>query len=177
MEVTLSLLVRAIGGFISLLFGRPLFWFFVALAGFLAGVSLGPTLFPKAEPLVTIIVGLVIGLVLAILAVFAQRFIIAVVGFLGIGAAAVGLVNIFTAIPSGSPLYWIVFVVGGIIGVVIASITFDWALIILSSLSGAIALTQVVQQLLPLPGVFTAMVFIGFTLIGIAFQARQYRKT
>lgn len=177
MEVTLSLLIRAVGGVVSLLFGRPLFWFFVALAGFLGGVSLGPTLFPQAEPLVTVIVGLVIGIVLAILAVFAQRIIIAIVGFLGIGAGLVGLVNILTTIPSGSPLYWLVFVVGGIIGVVLASITFDWALIILSSLSGAIALTQVVQQLLPLPGVLTAMVFIGFALVGIAFQARQYRKT
>jgi len=74
------------------------------------------------------------------LAIFLQTIAIGIAGFLAAGytlSALVGMLGLQT-----SAANWIVYIVGGIIGVILVSYLFDWAVITLSSLAGASLLVQ-----------------------------------
>ena len=59
-------------------------------------------------------------------------------GFFFFGTVAVVLVRHFGAhASSGSTAYWVAYLIGGLVGALLVSIFFDWALIILTSLAGA----------------------------------------
>jgi hypothetical protein len=52
-------------------------------------------------------------------------------------------------------------------------VVFDWALILLSSVTGATMLVQSVN----LPGILEVIVFIGLLIVGIAFQIVMMPRT
>jgi hypothetical protein len=65
-------------------------------------------------------------------------------------------------------MLWLHFLIGGIIGLVLVGLLFDWALIILSSIMGA-------QMLVDVFGVgnwLGLLVFIVLVLIGMVVQSR-----
>jgi hypothetical protein len=91
-------------------------------------------------------------------------------GFMGGGYAAATL---FEAAGLGRLLmadmpyrWWVVFIVGGILGAVLIGVLFDWALIALSSVIGAMLITQAV----PILGVGRALLFVGLVAVGVAVQ-------
>jgi Domain of unknown function (DUF4203) len=133
-------------GLIETLFGRKLFWLFVAIGGFLVGWFLAPaiwTTFHETGAL-ALWVRLVIGLAAAVILGFAAfkftRIMVALAGFFIFAAAAILAVNYFGGngtLATGTRNYWIVYVVGGVVGAIIMGLLFDWALIVLTSLFGA----------------------------------------
>jgi len=132
-------LINVILGGALLVTGRKLFWLFVGAIGFITGMQLTARFWNGPEGL-AIVAGLVLGLVFAGLAVFLQTIAIGIAGFLAGGytlSALVGMLGIQT-----SAANWIVYIVGGIIGVILVSYLFDWAVITLSSLAGASLLVQ-----------------------------------
>lgn len=132
-------LINVILGGALLVTGRKLFWLFVGAIGFITGMQLTSRFWNGPEGL-AIVAGLVLGLVFAGLAVFLQTIAIGIAGFLAGGytlSALVGMLGIQT-----SAANWIVYIVGGIIGVILVSYLFDWAVITLSSLAGASLLVQ-----------------------------------
>jgi hypothetical protein len=161
----IMILVNILLGSLLLLFGRRLFWAFVAVAGFLVGVEVA-TVVLEAQPVwVQILAGVGVGLLGAIVAVIAQRLGFALLGFYAVGYLS--MIAGESLAPQWNPLVW--FVVGGIAGAIVAAIIMDRALIVLSSLVGAAA----VVSDLTLSPLLVLLVFVGLVVLGVVFQSRS----
>jgi len=152
-----------------LFFGRKVFWLFVAGAGFVAGLSLANSILQVPET-VGVIISLGIGLLAALLAVFMQQFAISLAGFLVGGYIVLQILPLLNLDMNIGT--WLVFIIGGIIGVILVNAILDWALIILSSLAGA----SLVSEALDLRDGIAFVVFIILIAIGVTYQARELRK-
>jgi hypothetical protein len=160
-------------GFLLLLFGRRLFWLFVAVAGFVAGIEAAPYILPHQTELFTLAVALVLGLLGALLALFLQKLAIAIGGFVAGGyLAAVLGAPLLGGAGIRYPGTWLCFVVGGILGAILLYIFFNWALIILSSMQGAHLILQGVSA----PRHYFSILLVVLALIGIFIQAATYRR-
>jgi hypothetical protein len=160
-------ILQPILGTVVLLFGRRLYWAFVAILGFLVGMQFGEIAFADQPASVTFLVALAIGALGALLAVFAQRFTFALGGFYVGGYLALNLAKA-GAITSNS-LLW--FAIGAVIGAILALVLMDWAIIVLSSLAGAGA---IVDALVLSPAV-SLFVFAILAILGIVIQGRQFQ--
>lgn len=156
-----------LAGIILLLFGRTLFWLFVGLAGFLFGLEIAPQLFHLESSAMTFLVALLVGIVSAILAIFLQRLAFALGGFFAGGYVGSILAEQLQA--GDSSTVW--FVVAGVIGAVFAALLMDWAIIILSSLVGAVA---IIDGLGMHDGPVGLILLLVLLLAGCIFQGRSY---
>lgn len=163
-------IVLFILGIALLALGRRLFWLSVAVIGFVAGYILAGQFFSESGELLRLVIGLVAGLIGAGLAVFLQSIAVAIAGFLGGGFVAVQLIAMLG--PGGGEIFWVPFIIGGILGLVLILVLFDWALIVLSSLVGASLVTQSIGSDLP----YANLVFFLLLLAGIAVQAALKRR-
>jgi hypothetical protein len=155
--------VSIILGCALLLAGRKLFWLFVGAAGFVAGLELA-TQFWQGPEIFAILIGLVVGAIFALLAIFLQGVAIGVAGFLAGGYILTVLAGML-GLNQGA-FSWIVYVIGGIIGVLLVVFLFDWALIVLSSLAGA----SLISQALLLSAGIAGMIFLALVLVGVIIQ-------
>lgn len=137
-------IAQIVVGLIETLFGRKLFWLFVAIGGFLVGWFLVPAIYgavndgASLELWTRVLIGVVAGAVLGFLAIRFTKLMVAIAGFFIFGTATVIAVRYFGGnIPSGSTNHWIAFVCGGVVGSLIMGLLFNWALIVLTSLFGA----------------------------------------
>lgn len=162
-------LINLVLGAALLLAGRKLFWLFVGAAGFLTGVQLA-TRFWQGPDLLALIVGLVIGVIFALLAVFLQALVIGIAGFLIGGYILTVLASMF-GMDLGDAMTWVVYGVGGLVGLILVSILFDWAIITLSSLAGA---SLIVQSFFSQGGTGGIIFFLLF-LLGIVIQGSTLR--
>src|SRR5262245_35777477 len=123
---------KILAGGLLLVFGRKLFWFYIALLGFAAGLNVSTQLFHVQEEWLRLLIGIAFGVIGAVLAYFFQKIAIGVAGFLGGAYVATSLLA--ALVPEsgrvGNGLEWILFFVGGILGVIVATTLFDWALMI-----------------------------------------------
>ena len=132
-------IINLLLGAVLLVAGRKLFWLFVGVIGFVTGLQLAARFWNGPE-WTAIVIGIVVGIIFALLAVFIEALAIGAAGFLAGGfilttfTNALGLNNGFG--------FWIVYAIGGIIGLVLILLLFDWALIILSALAGASLIVQ-----------------------------------
>ena len=166
-------IIQLVTGAIQLLLGRKIFWLMVGIMGFLFGLFLTVYVFDWPVWL-KLLVGLGIGVVFSVLAVFLQKPMAAIFGFVAFGLAAATLARLFGAAVHSS-LFWIIFVVGGIVGVILVFALFEWSLIIGTSLSGAGSVVTAIDSLLHIPknGVLTIALFLILLIIGITYQARH----
>jgi hypothetical protein len=156
--------IHLISGLLLLFLGRRLFWLFVGLTGFIAGFAIAERFFQFHSQLIELIIALGCGLIGVLLAVFLQRLAIAIAGFVAGGLFTLSLLemggwNIASVIP---------FLIGGFIGAILLSLFFDWALIIISSASGALLVARFFLQDRQL----VALAFLVLLIIGIVVQAR-----
>ena len=163
MEVEILSLVSLILGAALLIAGRKLFWLFVGAAGFIAGLQLA-TQFWQGPELLAVVIGLAVGVVFALLAIFLQSVAIGVAGFLA-GGYIFSVLGGMIGLNQGA-FSWIVYLIGGIVGVLLVIFLFDWALITLSSLAGASLITQV----LLLPSGLGGMIFLALVILGVVIQ-------
>jgi hypothetical protein len=77
------LVARSIVGAALLVFGRKLFWLFVAGIGFIAGLNVATSYLKGSPQWLILLLALVAGLIGALLAVFAQSIAIGIAGFPG----------------------------------------------------------------------------------------------
>ena len=164
----LSVISLILGGAL-LIAGRKLFWLFVGAAGFVAGMQL-TTQFWQGPELLAIIIGLVVGVVFALLAIFLQSVAIGAAGFLAGGYILTVLAGMI-GLNQGA-FSWIVYIIGGIIGVLLVVFLFDWAIITLSSLAGASLITQA----LLLPSGIGGVIFIVLVIVGVVIQGSVMRR-
>lgn len=165
-EITTMRALRFLVGAALLFLGRQLYWLFVAGVGFVVTIDLVPRLIQVESTALLLIIALAAGLVGALLAVFLQRTAIAMGGFFAGGYAVLALLQV--AGMETAPVVWILALVGAVLGAVVTLVLFDWALIILSSLTGAWMITQGLD---PGTRLVTGAAFVVLLVIGMAIQA------
>ena len=157
-------------GISLLFFGRRLFWLFVGVAGFIAGLTLAPQIVSDQSELVILFIAIIIGIIGAFLAVFLEGLAILIAGFLAGGYLMTTLIVSLGA--SFSADHSIMYIIGGIIGLLLVAVLFDWAIIILSALMGA----EIIMPLLHINESIHWGVFIVLVVVGIAVQAGIWHR-
>jgi len=156
---------RLLMGIGLLLFGRQLFWLFVAVMGFLFGLDLVAPLLPNSPSWLGLLIAVSIGVLGAVLVWLWQWVAVGIAGFLA-GGYLTGHILHASGMATGG-MSGGLFVLGGLVGALLMIAVFDWALIILSSLSGA---TVIIQELslerLPAVGIFVGLVAVGIVVQG-----------
>lgn len=161
--------INAILGGALLVAGRKLFWLFVGAAGFVSGFQLTTRYFQGPES-PAIIVGLVVGAIFAILAIFLQTIAIGIAGFLAGGY----ILQTLTAMLGfeAASLTWVTYIIGGIVGVLLVSFLFDWAIITLASLAGA----SLVVEAFHLQRAANGLMFLILLIAGVIIQGTAHRN-
>ena len=160
-------LANILMGAALLLWGRRLFWLFVAGVGFIAGATFATDVLHLKPDWLILVIALAAGIAGALASVLMQYIVVAVAGFLAGGyvvhawAFAVGF---------QSP-EWIGFLIGGVFGAILVLVLLDWALILLSTLVGA---TIIVQNAMIERPLMTVLFFV-LCMVGIVVQERQMR--
>lgn len=157
-------------GAILLVSGRKLFWLLVAGIGFVIGVMLA-TRFFNGNELTMILAGLVLGAIFALLAIFLESVAIGIAGFLGGGYVLLSIAGML-GFDRGGLSSWIIFVVGGIIGVILVALLFNWALITISSLVGA----SMVVAAFGMTAATAGIVYIILVVAGVLIQGTTLRR-
>ncbi|MDX1687000.1 MAG: hypothetical protein R3248_03370 [Candidatus Promineifilaceae bacterium] len=164
-------LIQAVVGFVSLFFGRLLFWLFVGAAGFVVGFELALAFLGDQAIWLVLLVALIAGVLGSIVATFAQRLAVAIAGFVAGGYFLLNLVRMLgTAGGPPNTVSVVLYVTGGLIGAVLVSLLFDPSLIVLSSALGATLLTQAAGNWLDLGRVAGIAVFVLLFVAGVFVQ-------
>jgi hypothetical protein len=155
-------------GIILLLFGRKLFWLFVAVAGFIVGIEFAAMFLADKPQWVLLLVGFATGSLGAIVAIFAQRFAFALAGFYAGTFLTLLLVQPFIS----SEVILIFLLGGGLIGAGLSFWILDPALIILSCLIGAGAIVKALGTgQMP-----SAVIFVLLVSAGIFIQTKLFTR-
>jgi hypothetical protein len=152
-------------GLLLLLFGRKLFWLFVGAVGFVVGMDVAATLYPH-QPDWALIAGLILGLIGTVAAIFVQKIAIGIAGFLAGGYFLMSALRTWEMQAPETSL--ISFLIGGVIGALLMYALFNWALIILSSVSGA----QLMIQPFGLSHTEASVALAVLAIIGILVQGK-----
>ena len=156
-------------GIALLFFGRKAFWLFVGAVAFVAAMTFIPKYMQLQQPTL-FYAALGVGVVAASAGFFVEKIALRVAGFLAGGYVFISLWEKF--VPSESLPWWLPFVIGGILGAVLLSFLFDWALIALSSVTGAFLITQ---QLHVEPNVNLGLLAV-LAVVGIVVQVKMKRR-
>lgn len=153
-------------GIMILFIGRKLFWLFVGSIGLLAGLTYAERFLGPQEEYVILGVAVLIGLVFATCAFLLKRLAVGLAGFLVGAYVTLYFIKAFGF--QGNQFVWLICLVGGVLGIALLAFLFDWALIFLSSVFGAVLVIQSVAlepRILP-------WAFLGMIVLGCAAQAR-----
>lgn len=156
----------AVIGIMILFIGRKLFWLFVGCIGLLAGLTYAERFLGPREDIVILGVALGIGILFATCALLLKRIAVGLAGFTAGAYVTLHLLQLigFTQ----SQFVWLICLGGGILGIALLAFLFDWAVILISSLFGAVLVIESVSldpDILP-------WAFFGMILLGCAAQAR-----
>ena len=162
-------LVNVILGGALLITGRKLFWLFVGALGFITGMQWAARFWKGSEG-TAIVIALIVGVIFALVAIFLQRIAIGAAGFFSGGFILTAFINML-GLDSGG-LSWVIYIVGGIIGVVLVMLLFDWALITLSSLAGA----SLIIQSFSTQGAGGGLIFFLLVIAGVLIQGSILRS-
>jgi hypothetical protein len=147
-----------------------LFWLFVGGVGFVFGINLATQILGPGQPEANILVfALVFGFIGAVAALVLQKLAVSAAGFIGGGIIAMNLVQVMN-LDLGSVL--VPFSVGGVLGLVLVAVLFDWALIAISSFAGATVIVQTVEM----ETAVSMLLLVTLIIVGIAVQASQMRR-
>jgi len=154
-------------GLILLFAGRGLFWLFVACVGFASGFHYAQQIGAIHSPILVLILAIAVGAVGAFIAILFQKAAIVIAGFAAGGYIVLILFDQFAGL--SSQMVWLPYIIGGVVGAIVLFLVFDWALIFLSTLTGA---TLIVQMAAFNPWIEIAL-FIALVIAGVAFQAKS----
>lgn len=94
------------------------------------------------SPILILVLAIGVGAVGAIIAILFQKAAIVIAGFAAGGFIALILFDQFAGLPS--QMVWLPNAIGGVTGAIVLFLVFDWALIVLSTMTGATLIVQVV---------------------------------
>ena len=165
-------LVSILVGLAVLTLGRKLFWLFVGVVGFIVGLSLATEFLQGQPDWLILVIALVAGLIGALLAVFIQKIAVIIAGFVVGGYALIWLLPQLLSL-NLEQWGWLIFVVGGILGAILAASLFETALIVLSALAGTLLIIQVTN----FSNLIKAVLFIILMTVGIIVQVQTWRTS
>jgi hypothetical protein len=163
----ISSIFQLFAGSILLVAGKKLYWFFVGVIGAIAGLFISETFFHPQSWGDRVLVAVGIGAAFAILALILQRIMIGVAGFIAGGYLGVSLID--TLQLPVTEYRWVVFILGGLVGILIVKMLFDLSLVIISSSAGAILITRAIN----LDGAKSLIVLLVLILAGIIVQSAR----
>ncbi len=163
-------IVDLVLGIALLVAGRRLFWLLVGAIGFVLGVMLATRFFHGSD-LTLVLAGLVLGIIFALLAIFLESVAIGIAGFLGGGYVLLSIAGML-GLDQNNLTTWIIFAVGGVLGVILVALLFSWALITISSLAGA----SMVVSAFGMTAATAGLVFIGLVIAGVLIQGTAMRR-
>jgi hypothetical protein len=164
-------IISVIVGVAILLFGRKLFWLFVAALGFAVGLEIAAYFMKEPPQWMTLLVALGCGVIGALLAILLQKLAIALAGFIAGGRIAWALAAAFFV--EHAHYRGLTFVIGGILGALLLLALFDWVLILLSSIEGA----HLIGNGITLPEKGAMILFIALAVIGVIVQGSMLRRS
>ena len=164
-------IISVIVGVAILLFGRKLFWLFVAALGFAVGLEIAAYFMKEPPTWLSLVVAIGCGAVGALLALLLQKFAVAIAGFIAGGRIAWALAAAFFV--EHAHYRGVTFVIGGIIGALLLLALFDWVLILLSSVEGA----HLVTNGIVLPEKGELILFIVLAIVGVVVQGSMLRRS
>lgn len=156
--------LRLITGVLTAFFGRKLYWLSIAAVGFFAALQLTSRWFEDQNAWLAIGLAVVAGVIGAILAVTIQKVAVGLMGFLLGGYLLLQILNAFDVQPANWG--WLIFVFGGLLGMALLSALFEWSLIMLTAIIGALLVTQSAL----LPQVNRPLIFVITLLLGMGVQ-------
>ncbi|MFC1850603.1 DUF4203 domain-containing protein [candidate division CSSED10-310 bacterium] len=159
------IILKILLGIALLTAGYDLFWLFVAGIGFILGLDIIAPFLPGLPAWMILVIAAGGGALGALLTVLCQRFAIVLAGILAGGYSCLYLSQ--ELVSKSNQLSWLVFIAGGIVGGVLARFIFNWALIILSSLTGA----TLIIHALPLELSAKTLLFSVLVVMGTVIQA------
>jgi hypothetical protein len=157
-------------GVLLLFLGRKLFWLFVAVVGFLIGMTFAPELLPNQPDSVILTISLIAGLLGALLAALLQKVAVGLAGFAAGGYIVYYLLE-FVTVNLGD-YQWMAILAGGILGALLAGSMFDWALILITSASGATIISRGLALAMPI----SVIVLVALLVIGVVAQGNIKAK-
>jgi hypothetical protein len=152
-------------GIALLVAGNRLFWLFVGAMGFILGLFLAGLVFKGQPEWVIIVASVVLGLVGAGLARPFQQLMVVLAGFVAGGYIISSLITMFHFNIPVNPQ--ILYVLCGLVGAALVTSLFEWAVIVLSSISGA----ALVADNLKIEQQTAAILILVLMIIGIVIQA------
>lgn len=169
--MTISTFFTLVLGIVLLFFGRRAFWIFVAVAGFIAGLTFATQFMTGQPELVILLIGIIAGVIGAFLGIMLEWLAILIAGFLAGGYLATTLViSLSLTLSIG---YGVIYIIGGIIGLLLVAALFDWAIILLSVLLGA----EIIIPFLSTPAsAYYWLIFVGLLIAGIVVQAGIWHR-
>ncbi len=150
-------------GIAILLFGRALYWLFIGVVAYFLGFELASNFLSGEQGLITL-VAVIAGIIGIALAVVARYMAVGLAGFIVAGYFFNQVTVEFDF--SAGEYAWLIFVTGGVFGVMLVMFLSDWALILLSTFAGAF----LVLDELPVEESLRLWVFLGLVLLGIIIQ-------
>ncbi|WP_020677791.1 DUF4203 domain-containing protein [Geopsychrobacter electrodiphilus] len=163
-------LLQIFMGATLLLAGRRLFWLAVGIMGFLFGFNWMSYHLMSWPAWSAWLIAAGLGLLCALGAIFLQRVSFGIMGFLAGGYLLVKLLLVLEVQSDPAPV--LLFLLGGVIGAVLALVSVDWVLLTLTSLVGA----AVISEDISVGPWLSGLLFLGLTLIGIAVQSASLRN-
>ena len=166
---------RILVGIALLFLGRKAFWLFVGGVGFVLGMYVATQVVHAPRGWMVLVIALAAGGIGALLALVLQQIAVGLAAFVAGGYVAWNLVDMLgwelgrRSLGAWEP--WLVFIVGGVLFAVLIGALFEWALIVLSSITGATLITQSVG----IEAGVQALVFAVLVAAGIVVQAMFYR--
>lgn len=168
-------IVNVFIGAVVLIFGQKLFWLFVGCIGFAVGFHYAPYVWNVQSHGLLLVLAILTGIIGAVLSVFFQKIAVGLAGFAAGGYIIINLLNLL-GLKLGQVI-WLPYLIGGVVGALLLYLIFDWALIFVSSLSGASLIIQAVNLNPRLElGMFIALVILGIIIQTMLYQKSLNRK-
>jgi hypothetical protein len=162
-------LLQFITGGLLLGAGKKLYWFFVGICGAICGLFVSEVFFHPTGFWEQVLVAIGFGVAFAFLALVLQRLMVSIAGFIAGGFIMVSLAE--TLQLSVVNWDWIIFIIGGIAGILLVQILFDLALVLITCFGGATLITRAVG----LQGVKGTILLLILVLVGIIIQSARNR--
>lgn len=155
-------------GLMLLLFGRKLFWLFVAFSGFMVGAWFSEILIPHSSQWIQLAIALGVGIAGAVIAIMIQRVAFVLAGFFA------GLYMVMMAMQAFgfNDLITVLILAGGVAGAAAGFLFIDWAIIFLSAMIGAGMIVNDLIAALRLSPLLSISAFMVLSIIGIVVQMR-----
>jgi hypothetical protein len=164
--------IYVIIGFVLLIAGRRALWLSVMGGVFVAATQFLTHFLFDMEASTIKLIAAGASLAVLVLYLFIEKTTIFILGTIGGGLAGIAMVNSFVILPADPLLqYFIAFLAGGALGLLLIQLLFQWTMVVFSTLMGAYLVSSVIVEL-PL---FRLTVMALLVIAGLFIQTRLLR--